>query len=128
MTKYRLAAIAAVTFAFVTTFSQLEAQTVAPAGDAALGKAKFMGYGCYECHGTMGQGNYFSAPRIAPHPLPYRALISYIRRPSGEMPSYAASILPDKDVADIYAYLSSITSGKPASSIPALSSVTTKPK
>jgi ubiquinol-cytochrome c reductase cytochrome c subunit len=100
----------------------------APAGDATRGKADFLSYGCYECHGTQGQGNYGTAPKLAPHPLPYNAIIAYIRRPAGLMPSYAAVILPDKDVADIYAYLSSIPAGKSASGIPALSGVTTTPK
>jgi mono/diheme cytochrome c family protein len=100
----------------------------APAGDATRGKADFLAYGCYECHGTQGQGNYGTAPKLAPHPLPFNALIAYIRRPAGEMPSYAAVILPDKDVADIYAYLSSIPAGKPAAGIPVLSGVSTAPK
>jgi mono/diheme cytochrome c family protein len=100
----------------------------APAGDATRGKADFVAYGCYECHGTQGQGNLSTAPKLAPHPLPFNAVISYIRRPAGMMPSYAAVILPDKDVADIYAYLSSIPAGKPASGIPALSGVSTTPK
>jgi mono/diheme cytochrome c family protein len=100
----------------------------APAGDTTRGKANFVAYGCYECHGTQGQGNLSTAPKLAPHPLPFNAVISYIRRPAGLMPSYAAVILPDKDVADIYAYLASIPAGKPASGIPALSGVTTTSK
>ena len=105
------------------------AQTpTAPSGDIVHGKAKFMSYGCYECHGTFGQGNYFGAPHIAPHPLPFTALLSYIRRPAGQMPSYSASILPDKDAADIWAYLSSIPASKPSNSIPALAGVSRKPQ
>jgi ubiquinol-cytochrome c reductase cytochrome c subunit len=104
------------------------AQTTPPAGDAARGKAAFLKYGCYECHGTVAQGNYNGIPHLAPHPIPQAALIGYIRRPSGQMPSYSAAILPDKDAADIWAYLASIPAGKTAAEIPALSSVTTKPK
>jgi cytochrome c553 len=100
----------------------------APAGNAARGKADFMNYGCYECHGTVAQGNYFGAPHLAPHPLPYAAIVAYIRKPSGQMPSYAASILPDKDVADIWTYLASIPAGKTAAQIPLLSGIATKPK
>lgn len=105
------------------------AAVAAPAsGDAVRGKSSFMKFGCYECHGTVGQGNYFSGVRLAPHPLPLGAVINYIRRPAGQMPSYSAAILPDKDVADIWAYLASIPPTKPAAQIPILNSTTLKPK
>jgi ubiquinol-cytochrome c reductase cytochrome c subunit len=100
----------------------------APAGDVARGKSAFMRFGCYECHGTVGQGNYTTAPKLAPNPRPYAGLLAYIRRPSGNMPAFSATILPDKDVADIYAYLSSIKPGKSAAELPLLSGTTLKPK
>ena len=99
------------------------AAAAAPPGDATRGKAEFVTYGCYECHGTAGQGNRFSGPNIAPHPIPYAALIAYIRRPAGQMPSYATAILPDAEVADIYAYLHAIPPAKTPASIPALAGV-----
>ena len=99
-----------------------------PSGDAVRGKSAFMRYGCYECHGTAGQGNFFTAPHLAPHPLPYASLLGYIRKPAGNMPSYSAAILPDRDVSDIYAYLSSIASGKTPAQIPLLSGALTNPK
>jgi len=105
------------------------APAAAPAGDAARGKVDFMGYGCYECHGTLGQGNFTTAPRLAPHPLPYGALSAYVRRPSGNnMPSFSEKILPDKNLADIYAYLSSIPAGKTGEQIPLLSGTNMKSK
>lgn len=93
-------------------------------GDATRGKTAFLGFGCYECHGTAGQGNFLTAPRLAPHPLPFGSLLAYIRKPSGAMPSYSAAILPDKDAADIYAYLSSIGPGKTPDHIPLLTGTT----
>ena len=105
------------------------ASAPAPAGDAARGKALFTGtYGCWECHGSLGQGNLSTAPRLAPSPLPFAALNAYVRKPGGEMPSYSETILSDKDLADIYAYLKSIPASKPASSIPLLSGANTNPK
>lgn len=100
----------------------------APAGDAVAGKANFMKYGCYECHGTVGLGNFFSGVRIAPHPLPFGVVTKYVRNPTGDMPSYSTKILPEKDLADIYAYLSSIPAGKAAADIPLLNAVNTKAK
>jgi len=108
----------------------------APSGDPAHGKAAFMSYGCYECHGTLAQGNYNGIPHLAPHPTAIRlrgvnlteaSFSSYVRAPAGQMPSYSAAILPAKDVADIWAYLASIPAGKPDSQIPALAGTTTKP-
>ena len=122
---FMLTVTAAVMFSMLPSGAQT---TTTPHGDVVHGKAKFMSYGCYECHGTFGQGNYFGAPHIAPQPLPFTALLSYIRRPAGQMPSYSATILPDKDAADIWAYLSSIPASKPSDSIPALAGVTRKPK
>ena len=104
------------------------AANTAPAGDAALGKADFMKYGCYTCHGTQASGNYFSGIKIAPHPLPFGVISKYIRNPAGDMPSYSTKILPDKDLADIYAYLLSIPVGKAAGDIPLLNATTTKAK
>jgi ubiquinol-cytochrome c reductase cytochrome c subunit len=100
-----------------------------PAGaDVARGKAAFMRYGCYECHGTVAQGNYMGIPHLAPHALPYAAINAYIRKPAGQMPSYSVAILPDKDVADIAAFLASIPVGKKPADIPLLNSTTTTPK
>jgi mono/diheme cytochrome c family protein len=104
------------------------APAAAPAGDAIKGKAAFMSFGCYECHGTVGQGNYGAGARIAPHPIAFTRVQAYVRKPTGDMPSFSAAILPDKTLADIYAYLSSIPAGKPGSEQPLLSNTTMKPK
>jgi len=100
----------------------------APPGVAARGKAAFLSYGCYECHGTMAQGNYFGGPHLAPHPPAWSYVSTYVRKPAGQMPSFDAKILPDKDLADIYAYLQSIPPAKPPAQIPALSGFTTSSK
>jgi ubiquinol-cytochrome c reductase cytochrome c subunit len=97
----------------------------APPGDAARGKAAFMSFGCYECHGTVGQGNFGTGARIAPKPPPWSVVSSYVRRPRGDMPSFSVKILPDSTLADIYAYLMSIPAGKPGSQIPLLNSTMT---
>lgn len=102
--------------------------TAAPSGDATRGKAAFMSYGCYECHGTVGQGNFGAGARIAPHPPPWATVSSYVRRPRGDMPSFSLKILSDATLADIYAYLMSIPAGKPGSQIPLLNSTTMTPK
>jgi ubiquinol-cytochrome c reductase cytochrome c subunit len=86
-------------------------------GDAARGKAAFVKNGCYECHGTVGQGNLAAGPPIAPHPIPYANFIAYIRAPRADMPPYSAKILPENVAQDIYAYIASIPAGPHADSI-----------
>jgi ubiquinol-cytochrome c reductase cytochrome c subunit len=117
-----LAALAAGVFllgAFLTTQS-VHAQA---AGNAARGKAAFMHYGCYQCHGTIGQGNQFSGPALAPHPMPYQDFLAYIRAPRNQMPPFDQHVLPDNAAQDIYAYLDSIPSGPPAGDISTLKSI-----
>ena len=78
-----------------------------PAGNADNGKQIFVKDGCYECHGREGQGSTMAGPRIAPNPIPFESLLSYVRKPKGEMPPYTAKVISDKELADIYAYLQS---------------------
>ena len=124
-----LAMVAAALLTAHGATAQPAAATALPAGaDAVRGKAAFLRYGCYECHGTVAQGNNMGIPHLAPHALPYAAINAYIRKPSGQMPSYSVAILPDKDVADIAAYLASIPAGRAPANIPQLNSTTTKPQ
>jgi ubiquinol-cytochrome c reductase cytochrome c subunit len=83
------------------------AQAATAQGDAARGQRLFLADGCYECHGTVGQGG-FAGPRLAPDPHPAEAISAYIRGPAGVMPPYGATVVSDADVADIQAYLASI--------------------
>jgi mono/diheme cytochrome c family protein len=85
-----------------------QAQGAAPPGDAANGKRVYMADGCYQCHGTVGQGSRPTGPHIAPNPLPYEAFAGQVRRPVNSMPPYTSVVLSDQDLADIYAYLVSI--------------------
>jgi len=85
-----------------------------PQGDVARGKAAFLRVGCYTCHGYEGQG--VPGKKIAPNPLAYPAFANFVRTSPGEMPTFTPKVLPDQDLADIYAYLRS----KPASPNPAM--------
>jgi mono/diheme cytochrome c family protein len=77
------------------------------AASAENGKRIFMRAGCWQCHGTVGQGG-VTGPKLAPDPLPFDTLSSFVRTTSRAMPPYSEQILPDNDLADIYAYLQSI--------------------
>ncbi|SRR5258706_6826179 len=76
-------------------------------GNAENGKQLFVKYGCYECHGREGQGSSMTGPRLAPNPIPFDALVSYVRRPMREMPPYTDKVVSDQELADIYAFLKS---------------------
>jgi mono/diheme cytochrome c family protein len=92
----------------------------APSGNADNGKQLFVKNGCYQCHGREGQGSNMTGPRIAPDPIPFDALLTYVRKPKGEMPPYTAKVISDKDLADIYAYLQSRKEPPTARALPLL--------
>jgi len=94
------------------------APAAAPAGNAQNGKKLFDSDGCYQCHGFAGQGGV--GPRLGPRPLSWAAFSRYVRQPTDQMPPYTAKVLPDQDLADIYAYLVAIPAPPAAKSIPIL--------
>ena len=91
------------------------APMAAMAADAARGARLYHDDGCFQCHGTNGQGG--AAPTLAPPATPSAERIAaYIRKPTGEMPPYNARVLDDAAVADIRAYLGTLaTAPDPAS-------------
>jgi mono/diheme cytochrome c family protein len=88
-------------------------------GNADNGKKLFVAYGCYECHGREGAGA-MTGPRIGPPAITLAAVLRYVRAPTGQMPPYTAKVVPDQDLADIYAFLKSFPAPRPAKDIPLL--------
>ena len=97
--------------------------SVASAADAAKGKAAFLKYGCWQCHGTEGQGSAITSAGkvLAPDPMPLETFTAFLRSTNAAMPPYSEKVLPNEDVADMHAYLSSIPKPKDVKSIPLLS-------
>jgi mono/diheme cytochrome c family protein len=93
----------------------------------ARGRQLYMATGCYQCHGTRGEGGGNAGPRLAPGPLPLEGFTLQLRHPRARMPVYTAVVMPDGDVADIYAYLLTVPKGKTAAEIPMLKSLATGP-
>ena len=89
------------------------------AGNAENGKRLYMKNGCYQCHGTVGQGTIAGA-RIGPPPLSALGLIRYVRRPAGQMPAFTEKVMTDRELTDVYAYLRTIPPPKPAKDVPLL--------
>jgi ubiquinol-cytochrome c reductase cytochrome c subunit len=82
--------------------------SAALAASAENGQKAFMKYGCWQCHGTVGQGSSVTGPKLAPDPMPYEAMANFIRGGTIRMPPYREQVLPNEDLQDIHAYLSSV--------------------
>ena len=103
----------------VVAFGAAVAQDT-PRGDAKAGLAEFRKFGCYSCHGIVGQGTLRDGPRLNAAALGYPALLAQLRTPRYEMPAYTAVQISDAGVADICAYLTSVPKGPDPKSIKAL--------
>lgn len=105
----RVLAAALVAGAMVAAASATKAQEP-PRGDATHGKQLYLSTGCFECHGRAGQGGAFNtpAPRLAQTMLPFEGFEGQLRNPVNDMPAYSDKLMPEKDVADIYAYVKSL--------------------
>ena len=103
----------------VLVASAAEAQDI-PKGDAKAGLAEFRKFGCYSCHGIVGQGTLRDGPRLNAAAIGYPAVLAQLRTPRYEMPAYTAVQISDSGVADIFAYLSAIPKQPDAKSIKAL--------
>ena len=89
-------------------------------GDADNGKRVVMRNGCYQCHGTVGQGG-LAGPRLAQTKLTQARFISYVRNPRpGNMPPYRSKVMTDQELADVYVYMASVPPPVPLASIPIL--------
>lgn len=118
-TMVRLSAVLAVTLA---AGAAALAQGTQASGDPTRGKQLYTTNGCSYCHGTVGQGGggRTGGLRLAQMGIAYPAFLNQVRQPADEMPPYVAGVLPDRDVADIYAYIASLPPPPDVKSIPIL--------
>ena len=88
------------------------------AADIESGRALYLQFGCYSCHGTVGQGGERSAaPRIAPGPHPFEAFRAMVRQPREAMPRYDARFVSDDQLRLMHAYLAAVPKGRAAKDI-----------
>jgi len=89
-------------------------------GDSANGKRVFMRNGCYQCHGTVGQGG-LAGPRLSQTKLTLAGFTNGVRNPRpSNMPPYRVSVMTDQELADVYAYMQSVPPPVPLANIPIL--------
>jgi len=89
---------------------------------AEKGRVAYVKHGCWGCHGFEGQGSVASSAGkvLAPDPLPFEAFAAFVRSTNRTMPPYSETMLPNEDLADIYAFLQTIPKPKDYKSIPLL--------
>ncbi len=85
-----------------------------PEANPQNGKLIFDSQGCNKCHGSEGEGvsapeQSGGVPRIASTSLPLTTFVQLVRKPRGQMPPFGNQKLSDKDLADIYAFLQSVS-------------------
>ena len=91
-------------------------------GSPEKGKEAFVKHGCFQCHGTVGQGSVITSGGkvLTNTALPLEAFQAFVRTTNRAMPPYSEKILPNEDLADIYAYLEAIPKPVDYKTIPLL--------
>jgi mono/diheme cytochrome c family protein len=120
MTRFdRLLAAAFAVAAFGTGGTVPARAQDAPPGDAANGKRIYLATGCFTCHGRSGQGGSYNgpAPILAKTAMPFEGFKFQLRSPANDMPAYSDVVMSDKDVADIYAFVQSLSGPRAAKDI-----------
>ena len=108
------------------------AQTPAPGGDPRKGKDVYVRFGCYGCHDYSGQGGNGAAtgPRLIGLQMTETAFIAFLRSPSRpqNMPPYTVKVMPEGQVADLYAYIKTFQPSPAAKDIPLLNTIINQAK
>ncbi|HEX4798277.1 MAG TPA: c-type cytochrome [Burkholderiales bacterium] len=110
----------AVFLAVVLLCGSALAQDKAPSGSAERGKKLFVDLACYSCHGTHGQGGGRGSEPTIPAGYPWVGFLNQMRKPRLDMPAYEEKWVSDQDVADMFAYFTSLKPAPAAKDIPQL--------
>ena len=105
-------------YAFLETLKPAAKQEIRAAANPSNGQRLFVKYGCYECHGYLGQGSTSTGgTRLGPPQIPLSAFLGYVREPTGQMPPYTAKVISNDDLGEIYNFLKSVPPPPPLKSI-----------
>jgi mono/diheme cytochrome c family protein len=105
-------------YAFLQTLKPPTKEETTAAMNPSNGQRLFVKYGCYECHGYLGQGSTSTGgTRIGPPQIPLSSFTSYVREPTGQMPPYTTKVISNEDLAEIYNFLKSVPPPPPLKSI-----------
>ena len=91
----------------------------APPGDVTNGRSVYLKVNCFQCHGRAGQGGAmnYPAPPLAKTSMPFEGFKMQLRNPSNYMPAYSEAVMPDKEIADIFAFVQSLSGRRDAKDI-----------
>jgi mono/diheme cytochrome c family protein len=92
-----------------------------PPGNSTSGAKLYVDRACWQCHGLAAQGGGIAGPRLAGRVQAWAAFATYVRRPTEEMIPYTAKVLPDNELADIFAWLQSLPPPPAVETLPVLS-------
>ena len=88
-----------------------------PDPESMRGRALYLAYQCWQCHGYEGQGG--AAPRVASIAYSLEAFARFVRYPD-LMPAYPPGQLDDEELRLIYSYVRSLPEPPARDQIPAL--------
>jgi ubiquinol-cytochrome c reductase cytochrome c subunit len=91
--------------------------TAPASGNVQQGKELYLRYSCYGCHGYDGHGG--AGARLVPLAMTVTRFTAYVHNPR-RMPPYTEKVLSDAQLADLFAYITSLPSSPPADQIPLL--------
>jgi hypothetical protein len=78
----------------------------------------------FTCHGRAGQGgNYYGTPTLAKTELPFEGFKQQLRDPMRVTPAYSDAVVSDKEAADIYAFLQTLSGRRPVKDFPILNNL-----
>ena len=104
--------------AFACLIAAADQAPPAPAaGSAQHGKELYLKYSCYACHGYDGHGG--AGARLVPLAMTVGRFTAYVHNPR-RMPPYTEKVLSDAQLADLFAYITSLPSSPSADQIPLL--------
>jgi mono/diheme cytochrome c family protein len=108
-------------YAFLQSLTPPVKHETSTAANTKNGQRLFTNYGCYECHGSQGQGaTQTGGSRLGPPQIPLSAFVSYVREPTGQMPPYTMKTVSNEELADMYAFLQSLPQPPPSKTNPLL--------
>lgn len=80
--------------------------TKASTGDAATGKTTFASLPCVNCHGENAEGNI--GPKLAGFSKGWDVFQTTVRNGRRQMPKFSTDVVSDQQLADVYAWLTSL--------------------
>src|SRR5436190_9917511 len=116
---YRVLFVLAIAIIVANSFASAQTPASSLTGNAESGKKLYVTYFCWSCHGSNGRAG-GTGPAIVPSTRSGEDLIKYVRKPRGPMPPYTSKSIPDKDLADIAAFLRSVPKDPDPKTIPLL--------